>query len=87
MKTNKLNISDIPAVVLTFVFIALIGGVGMIILAEFKADTTDANATTFIANSQVGLAKIGSKMSLIGTIIVLSVIVGLVVSYFAVRNM
>lgn len=124
MKTHKLSISDMPAVVLTFVFISLIGGVGLIILSDLQADddvirdactgvkdatggSTYYNATShtcqngtliglatntngsysFIANSQVGISKIGSKLGLIGTIIVLSIVIGLVVSYFAVKNM
>ena len=41
MRTNKLSLGEVPAAVLTFVFIALIGGVGMIILGEFKADTAE----------------------------------------------
>lgn len=80
-------LNQVPAAVLTFVFIALIGGVGMIILGEFKSDTTDTNATEFISNAQVGIGKIGNKLGLIGTILVLSVIIGLVITYFAIRQM
>ena len=86
MRSRKISLSEVPAAVLTFVFIALIGGVGMIILAEFNADTSDANATQFIGNAQNGITKIGNKLTLVGTIIILSVIIGLVITYFAVRN-
>ena len=86
-KGRKVSFSEVPGVILTFVFVALIGGVGMIILGEFKSDTTDTNATKFIADAQIGVGKIGNKLGLVGTIIVLAVIIGLVISYFSIRNM
>lgn len=100
-KSRKMQLSEVPAAVLTFVFIALIGGVAMIILGEFKTDVEadggwngsdwtiqdNGNTTDFLENAQVGIGKIGNKLGLIGTILVLSVIIGLVITYFAIRNM
>ena len=118
--SRKISMNELPSVILTFVFVALLGGVGLIIAGDLKADDTvtaeacgtgyvwnetatncylatnssvtrSANTTGtaygFIGGSQTGFGNIGNKMGLIGTILILAIIIGLVVSYFAVRNM
>ena len=84
---NKMSIGELPSVVLVFTFVALIGGVSMIVLSEFKSDTTDSNATSFIANAQVGIGKIGAKLGLLGTITILAVVIAMVVAFFSLKGM
>ena len=60
--------------VMAIVFIAILGGVGLITLAAFSSSTTDTNAKAGIANGTSSLSNLMVQMPTVGTIMGVGII-------------
>jgi hypothetical protein len=90
-KTNdvaELQFGDLLGYGVTTVVIVLVLAFGATILADIKTDTDDPAALQVIGNGSAGLAKLGSKIPIIMTVIVAAIIIGILVTsfYFKMRG-
>ena len=91
MKTNqrtkaRVNVSDILPLALTLVVAGIGVAFGLNILSDtqgdFTADTPEYNATR---DTITGVGKFSSKFGIIATVIVASIVIGLLVRFLFVR--
>ena len=75
------NINFLIAGGVGIVVLGIILAVGATVNADLKADLTDTTAQAVIDNATVGLTNISTKMGLIGTVIVFTFIIGLVMVF------
>ena len=80
------SIGELSAIALTFVVITLIVGYGTSVLADAKGGVTDTNANTTIDNGVTGLSNMSSKFGTLGTIIIASVIIGVIATAFVISR-
>lgn len=85
-KKGAFSLSDGPDLILTIVLIAAIGVAGFLILGGLGTATSDANATSAIANVTLGLSGFFSYFPTILTIAAVSVLLGLIVVGFVVAR-
>jgi len=76
------NIRDVPGFVWAVVLSAIFAGVGALVLNEFRATLTTGTQTDIIDNGTEGIANIIEQFPVVGTIVGVSVIVGVVVLLF-----
>jgi ABC-type transport system involved in Fe-S cluster assembly fused permease/ATPase subunit len=76
------NIRDVPGFVWAVVLSAIFAGVGALVLAEFRTTLTTGTQTDIIDNGTEGIANIMEQFPTVGTIVGVSVIVGVVVLLF-----
>ena len=75
------NINFLIAGGVGLVVLGIILAVGATVNADLKADLTDTTAQAVIDNATSGLTNISTKMGLIGTVIVFTFIIGLVMVF------
>lgn len=96
-KTSKgVSLGDLQSIVLTFVVIGIVGGVGVLISTTMEQDTADrsTNQTGIIGdpssealnNTTRGLTNLIARLPLIGTIAGFIVLLGFVVGLLARRQ-
>ena len=83
---NKKGISlgSLSAVVLTFLVIVIVASVGGDVLTELQStQTTDGNAFNITGNGLTGFTNLSNRFGLLGTIIIISVVISVIVGAFA----
>lgn len=76
------NIRDVPGFVWAVVLSAIFGGVGALVLSEFRNTLSAGTQQDIIDNGTEGIANIMEQFPTVGTIVGVSVIVGVVVLLF-----
>ncbi|MAG77546.1 MAG: hypothetical protein CL811_12375 [Colwelliaceae bacterium] len=80
------SLADLPNVVVMVVIAAIVIGVGATVTSDLSADLTDTTAQAAADNGTEAMANIGAKLPILGTIAVLSVILGLVFTALVFKN-
>lgn len=80
------EVQDLLAVGMTFVVLGIGLAYGLNVMADVKSDftagTLEANATS---DTELAIAKIPSKLGLIVTVVLASVVIGILVRYLFIR--
>ena len=78
-----MSIGDAPGAVLLLVFIGLMAVVGQKIMSAMYTGTTSGDVVNLtLANASNGITQIASQLSLLGLIIVMSIVIGVLWSSF-----
>ena len=72
----------IPYIVLTLCISGVIAGASAIVLSQFRATTTDANALAVIDNATEGVQTVAEQFPTVGIISVLVIIISLLAGVF-----
>ena len=76
------NIRDVPAYIWALVLASIFGGVGALVLSEFRPSLSAGTQQDIIDNGTLGIANLTEQFPTVGTIIGVSIIVGVVVILF-----
>lgn len=79
------TLGDLPNIALLVVIAAVVIGVGATVTSELSSDLT-GGAQGAVNNGTVGLANIGKKLPLIGTITALAIVLGVVFASLSFRR-
>lgn len=80
------QLADMSGIAIAFVIIAVVLGLGGTVLATIQADqTADSVAYNATGNGLTSIGTMSSYLPTIAVVVVLAVIVGIIVSYLAVR--
>jgi hypothetical protein len=86
-KKARFDLSNLQGLVITLVIIAIVGAVGLQILADQKGDMTSGSAEYNATQKGIdAVAKVPEKLPMIVGVILGVVIIGIVVSYFAMKK-
>jgi len=77
------SISDMPNLAITFVLVAALFVAGFLVISGLGDSTTDAEATSAVANVSEGMLNIVEYAPTWGTIIGVAVLLGIVIGGFA----
>lgn len=81
----ELGFSDLVPLGLGIVVLTVVLTYGAVILADIKAGTSDSDAKLVAGNGTAGIKQMSSKVSLLVTVIVAAIILGILISAFAVK--
>ncbi len=76
------SIRDLPTYIWAFVLAGILAGVGVLVISEFEKTLTTGPATASTGNATQGIANITAQLPTVGTIVGVSLIVGVVVLLF-----
>lgn len=79
------TLGDLPSIALMVVIAAVVVGVGATVTSELSTDLS-GTAQAAVDNGTAGLANVGAKLPLIGTIAALAIVLGVVFSALAFRR-
>lgn len=80
-----LTLGDLPNMALFVVIAAVVVGIGATVTAELSSDLT-GDAQGAVNNGTKALANVGKKLPIIGTIVALSIVLGVVFTSLAFRR-
>ncbi len=76
------SIRDMPTYIWAFVLAGIFAGVGVLVITEFENTLTTGTQTDVTKNATLGIANIAAQLPTVGTIVGVSLIVGVVVLLF-----
>ena len=81
-----MNLQDLAGVAIIFVIVAIVIGIGASVLTSVSsgktAGSTEANASTY---GLKGLEQLGSWLPTIAIVVVAAIVIGIIVTYFAMK--
>ena len=86
-KKSRFGLESLQGIIITFVIIAIIAVVGLQILADQKSDLTAGTAEYNATVEEIdGVSQVPEKLPMLATVIIGVVIIGIVVTYLAMRK-
>lgn len=76
------SIREMPTYIWAFVLAGIFAGVGVLVIDEFQSTLTTGTQTDTTTNATLGIANIAEQLPTVGTIVGVSLIVGVVVLLF-----
>ena len=81
-KKGTIGLGDAPNIAITLVLVAAIFVAGFLVVAGLGDSTSNANATSAVANVTLGMLNVTSYMPVIGVIVGVAILLGIVLAGF-----